>query len=280
MPPRVLIICEGPADRDTMRVLVGTMGCQWMLVSTMEEALAKLGREQASAVLVELPGANPDPDQIHRNLRELVVRFPGRVIALTDETPTRDATQLIKKYSIPSVPRIRLTADLWPCLESMVYPQAGLRRVTQVAQLILDTFLHPLPEGIRFMRPDTRQLLYEARSVVADISFERPHDSTRTSLLGQVMRRDEPRTPLSGISVVLKGEKGPLRLEMTNELGEFSFEFQDERRITLEIEVNPNEWVAIISPTLDWGAKEEHQIVGARGVAPYRCRSAWRPPHP
>lgn len=281
MPPRVLIICEGPAERDTMRVLVGAMGWQWMLAATMEEALAKLGREQTSAVLVELPGANPDPDQLHRNLRELVVRFPGRVIALTDETPTPDATQLIKKYSIPSVSRIRLTADLWPCLESMVYPQAGLCRVTQVAQLILDTFLHPLPAGIRFMRPDTRQLLYEARSVMADISFERPLDSTRTSLLGQVLRRDEPRTPLNGISVVLKGEKGSLGLEITNELGEFSFEFQDERRITLEIEVkNPNEWVAIISPTLDWGAKEEHQIVGARSVAPYRCRSGWRPPHP
>jgi hypothetical protein len=270
MQPRVLIICERPAERDTIRVLVGTMGCQWMLASTTEEALAKLGREQASAVLLELPGANSNPDQIQRNLRELLMRFPGRVMILTDETPAAAVTELIAKYSIPFVQRGRLTTDLWPCLDSIVYPQMGLRRVTQVARLTLDTFLRPLPAGIRFLRPSTRQLLYETKSLTADISFERPHDSTRTSLLGQIMRTGEPRTPLSSVSVVLKGERRPLGLKMTNELGEFSFEFEGERRITLEIEVNPNEWVAIISPTLDWGAKEEHQIVGARGVEPPR----------
>src|SRR5215510_2882335 len=158
MQPRVLIICERATERDTIRVLVGTMGCLWVLASTMEEALAKLGRKQASAVLLELPSANSDADQMHRNLRELLMRFPERVIALTDETLTPEVTQLIKKYSIPCVQRGRLTADLWPCLESMVYPQMGLRRVTQVARLILDTFLHPLPAGFFFMRPSTRQL--------------------------------------------------------------------------------------------------------------------------
>jgi len=236
----------------------------------MEEALAKLGREQASAVLLELPGAKADPDQMHRNLRDLLVRFPGRVIVLTDETLTPVAAQLITKYSLPSVQRARLTADLWPCLEAMVYPQMGLRRVTQVARLILDTFLYPLPAGIRLAGLETRQLLYEARSITADISLGRPHDSTLTSLLGQIMRTDEPRIPLSSVSVLLKGEMGPLESKTTNELGEFSFEFQAERRITLEIEVNPNEWAAIISPTLDWGAKEEHQMARARGVEPPR----------
>jgi len=241
-----------------------------MLATTMEEALAKLGREQASVAVLELAGANSDPDKMHQNLRELLVRFPGRVIALTDEAPTPEVAQLTKKYSIPSVQRVRLTADLWPCLESMVYPQTGLRRVTQVAYLILDTFLHPLPAGTRFMQPNTRQLLYETQSLTADISFERSFDSTLTTLVGQVLRRDEPRTPLSSISIVLKGEKGPLGLKTTNESGEFSFEFQDERRITLEIEIKPNEWVAIISPTLDWGAKEGHQLAAACGAEPPR----------
>lgn len=257
MQPRILIICERVVERETIRVLVGTMGCQWILASTMEEALAKLGREPVSAVVLELPGANPDPDQVRRNLRESLLRFPRRVIALTDEPPTPMVSRLIAEHSIPSVQGSRLTTDLWPCLESIVSPQMGLRRVTQVAHVILDTFLRPLPAGIRFARPDTRQLLYEAGSVTADISFARPNDSVRPPLLGQVMRTDEPRVPLSGVSVVLKGEKGSLGMKMTNEFGEFSFEFQGEHRITLEIEVNPNEWVAIVSPTLDWGTEEE-----------------------
>src|SRR2546429_5316835 len=90
MQPRVLIICERAAERETIRVLVGTMGCQWVLASSIEEALAMLSRERISAALLELPGAVSDPDQIHKNVREFLVRFPGRVMALTDGMPTRD----------------------------------------------------------------------------------------------------------------------------------------------------------------------------------------------
>src|SRR5439155_9844480 len=71
MQPRVLIICERAAERETIRVLVGTMGCQWVVASSIEEALAMLSRERISAVLLELPGAVSHPDQIHKNVREL-----------------------------------------------------------------------------------------------------------------------------------------------------------------------------------------------------------------
>src|SRR2546430_2505106 len=101
MQPRVLIICERAAERETIRVLVGTMGCQWVVASSIEEALAMLSRERISAVLLELPGAVSDPDQIHKNVREFLVRFPGRVMALTDGMPTPAISELIFKYSIP-----------------------------------------------------------------------------------------------------------------------------------------------------------------------------------
>jgi len=268
MQPRVLIICDRATERETIRVLVGTMGCQWVLASSVQEGLTVLGRERATAVLVELSETTSDFAQMQANLRELMVRFPGRVLVLTDETPSPEVTDLIAKYSVPSVQLGRLTMDLWPCLESMVYPQLGIRRITQVARLILDTFLRPLPAGIRFILPDSRQLVYEAKALSADISFERHLDSQRTMLVGQIMSTGEPRLPLSGLSVVLKGQQGSLGMRTSNESGEFAFEFQNELRITLEIEVAPNQWVAIISPTLDWGSKEEHLIVGASVVEP------------
>ena len=59
MQPSVLIMCERAAERETIRVLVGTMGCQWVLASSIEEALAMLSRERISAALLELPGAVP-----------------------------------------------------------------------------------------------------------------------------------------------------------------------------------------------------------------------------
>jgi hypothetical protein len=235
----------------------------------MEEALTLLGRERTSAALLELPGAISDPAQLERGVRELLVRFPGRVIVLTDGTPGPLTSNLISKYSIPSVQRDRLAVDLWPRLESMVYPQPGIYRITKVARLVLDTFLQPLPVGIRNLQPDTRQLVYEAPTLTADVSFERAPNSARTtSLTGQVMRTDQPQIPMNGVPVVLKSHKGPLGLRMTNEAGEFSFEFQEERSISLEIEVSPNEWVLLISPPLDWMGRSEDQPSSINEVGP------------
>src|ERR671922_47302 len=263
MQPRVLIICERAAERDTIRVLVGTMGCQWVLASGIEEALTLLGRERTSAALIELPSAISDPAKLEEGIRELLVRFPGRIIVLTDGTPAPLTNELFSKYSIPSVQRDRLAVDLWPRLESMVYPQLGSRRITRVARLVLDTFLQPLPAGIRDLQPDIRQLVYEAPALTADISFECSPNSPRMTLVGQVLRTKEPQVPLNGVSVVLKSRNGPLNVKMTNEVGEFSFEFQDERTVSLEIEISPNEWVLLITPPLDWIAEaKDHAMSG------------------
>ena len=266
MQPRVLIICERAAERDTIRVLVGTMGCQWVLASGIEEALTLLGRERTSAALLELPGATSDPAKLEQSVRELLVRFPGRVIALTDGVSTSPTSELIFKYGIPSVQRDRLAVDLWPRLESMVYPQLSTRRITIVARLVLDTFLQPLPVGIRNLSSDTRQLVYEAPALTADISFERSPNSPRITLLGQVLRTKEPQIPLNGVSVVLKSRSGPLNVKMTSQVGEFSFEFQNERAVSLEIEVSPNEWVLLITPSLDWATEGKDRATGRSGL--------------
>jgi hypothetical protein len=261
MQPRVLIICERAAERETIRVLVGTMGCQWVLASGIEEALTLLGRERTSAALLELPGAVSDPSKLEQGIREVLVRFPGRVIVLTDGTPASQTKELVSKYSIPSVQRDRLAVDLWPRLESMVYPQLASRRITRVARLVLDTFFDPLPAGIRNLQSDTRQLVYEAPALTADISFERSANSPRITLIGQVLRTKEPQIPLNGVSVVLKSRSGPLNVKMTNEVGEFSFEFQGERTVSLEVEVSPNEWVLLITPPLDWAVRAKDQAM-------------------
>lgn len=259
MQPRVLIICERAAERDTIRVLVGTMGCQWVLALGIDEALAIAGRERTSAALLELPGNISDAGKIDQGVRELLVRFPGRVIALTDESPTPMIRELLSRYSIPSVHRDRLAVDLWPRLESMVYPQLGIRRITEVARLVFDTLLQPLPAGIRHLRPDTRQLVYEAPALTADIALERFPDSPGTMLTGQIMRTNSPQIPLNGVPVVLKGHQGQLGLMITNEAGEFSFELQNERSVSLEIEVTPNDWVLLKSPPLDWVGRAENE---------------------
>ena len=267
MKPSVLIICDRATECQNIRVLVGTMGCRWVLASSIEEALAILSRERISAALLELPGAVSDPDQMHKNVRELLVQFPGRVIALTHGMPTPATSELISEYSIPWAQRDRLAMDLWPRLESMVYPQLDMRRFTRVARLVLDTFLQPLPPGIRYSRLDTRQLVYEAESLTVDIAFERPPDSTRTTLLGQLMRTNEPQIPMNGIPVVLKSRKGPLGVSITNDVGEFAFEFQNEPSVSLEVEISTNDWVLILSPPLERMERAEDPLINEMNSA-------------
>src|SRR5437879_12095019 len=113
-------------------------------------------------------------------------------MALTDGMPTPAISELISKYSIPWVQRDRLAMDLWPRLESMVYPQLGMRRFTKVARLVLDTFLKPLAPGIRYSQLDIRQLVYEAESLTADIAFERASASTSKRLLSHLRRPNTP----------------------------------------------------------------------------------------
>ncbi len=279
MQPKVLIICERAAERDTIRVLVGTMGCLWVLASGLDEGLALAGRERTSAALLELPGTDADAVRVEQGVRELLVRFPGRVIALTGDSPPPMISELLSRYSIPSVPRDRLAADLWPCLESMVYPHLGIRRITKVARLVLDTSLQPLPAGIRYLQPDTRQLVYEAPALTADIRFERSPGSTRITLTGQIMRVNLPQIPLNGVPVVLKGQKGPMGLMITNEAGEFCFEFQNERSVSLEIEVSPNDWVLFLSPPLlDWVGRAGDQAGTRPGATDISIMDEGKPP--
>ena len=228
------------------------MGCQWVLASDVENALANLEDEKPSAAVLDLPSAVFDPLKASKGFPELLSQMQGRLVVLTDETTAPEIGDLEKKYFIPFVQRNRLMVDLWPCLTTM-FSKPVIRRITQMARLVLDTFLQPLPEGIRACSRDIRQLVYEAGRITADICLEYSPNSKRITASGQVVRSAEPRVPLDGVPVVIKGEKGPRELKLTNQHGEFSFEFERERTVSFEIEVNHGHWVEIISPNLEWG---------------------------
>lgn len=252
MKPKLLIISDRSVVRESACVLVGTMGWQWVAVCRIEDALASFETEKAAAAVLDLPSEVSEPGQIGQDFSELLSRVQGRLIVLTGETAAQEMANLEKKYSIPFVQRDKLAVDLWPCLSTLVFSQPPIRKITQVASLVLDTFLQPAPAGIRASRTGIRQLVYEADHITADISFEQLPDSSLTVACGQVMRGADPRVGLSGASVLMKGEKGPVELKLTNQFGEFSFEFEDERKVTFEVEVNHDHWITIASPVLEW----------------------------
>lgn len=252
MRPRVLIICDREVERDSIRVLVGTMGCLWVVAANLKEALEVLNREAVSVTILDSQCALPDADPEERALREILVRLPGRLLMLTDEAGSPFSGHLVAKYSLPYVQRDRLAKDLWGCMEQLLHPRRAFPRIIEAARLILDSFLQPLPSGVRHSQGDERHLVYEAESFVVDLSIEHIPSTNHISLLGQILRKDKPDLPLNDVRVVLQGQKGPLELEVTNDSGEFSFEITREPSVVLEIDDRPNHCVTLVSPELRW----------------------------
>src|SRR5215468_476424 len=86
LKPKVLIISERLPERESICVLVGTMGCQRMVVSSVEDALTNLQDDKPTAAVLDLPSAVFDPLGMSPNFPELLNQMHGRLVVLTDET--------------------------------------------------------------------------------------------------------------------------------------------------------------------------------------------------
>jgi hypothetical protein len=122
-------------------------------------------------------------------------------------------------------------------------PQPGnVTKLTRiVAQLVYDSFRDPVPVGIRTAdRPS--QALYDAGDYSLHLQLSRVrHGRERSTstmvLMGQISNRVHPRGRLANIPVLLLcGDDVSLR-GVTNELGEFDFEYDPKARMRLLVSV-------------------------------------------
>jgi hypothetical protein len=248
----VLIISGNAAGRETIPLLVGSMGCRWILAPTLEQALASLNREPTAAAILDSRLVISGPEEENEILREILVRLPGRVILLLNEPYDRAAVDFATAYSLPFINSDRWAQDLWGSLEILLRQSTIANRVKETARLALDTFRQPLPVGVRSSQTNTRHLLYETSSLSIDISFELLPESNSASLGGQILTNADPTRVLAGAPVRLRGLERPLGFAMTNQSGEFIFQFKREPNVILEIEDRPNHSVTVYSPNPIW----------------------------
>jgi hypothetical protein len=260
----VLIISGNAAGRETIPLLVGSMGCRWILATTLEQALATLNREPTAAALLDSRLVISGPDEENEILREILVRLPGRVILLLNEPYDRAAVDFATAYSLPFINSDRWAQDLWGSLETLLRRATVTNRVEETARLAQDTFRQPLPVGIRFSQTNIRHLLYETSLLSIDISFELLPESNSTSLGGQILTNADPTRALAGAPVRLRGLERPLGFAMTNQSGEFIFQFKREPNVILEIEDRPNHSVTIHSPNPIWLREDGSQNAQGR----------------
>lgn len=255
----MLIVSDQEADREAIRLLLGSMGCRWILAATTEEAVAILNREPIAAAIMDARLAVWDSAKKNESFREILLRLPGRVILLSESDGT-GPIEFAGAYSLPTIKRERWAQDLWGNLETLLNLPATARLTKETARLALDTLRQPLPQGIRDTQTNVRHLLYETSALSVDVSLERVPDSNSILLAGQILTRFAPQRAFQGTPVALLVGDRLVGLATTNPAGEFLFEFERDTNVTLEIEDRPSHCVKIHTPNLTaWATQRLRQ---------------------
>ena len=246
--PKVLMLGANALVRDNVRVLLGSMGYQYLVAPTLKETLTLLEQGRPDAAILDPQQADSPPAQVVAAFHKMVPHLRGRTIVLLGEESDPDLLQLLDAYFLPRVPRDALLQELWPSLDSLLRRMSTTQQVTRSAPLVFDSFLRPSLAGARSSHPAVRRLLYESGSLVADLSLEGQRDSQRVTLVGQLLDAAKPEPHLSSVPVVLQGLAGLMGMAKTNEWGEFRFEFNFEPGVSLEIGARQNYWVSVGLP--------------------------------
>jgi len=266
--PKVLMLGTNALVRDNVRILLVSMGYQYLVAATLKEALALLQQEKPDAAILDPQQASSPPAQIVAAFHKMVPHLRGRAIVLIGEESDPELRQVLDAYSLPRVSREALLQELWPTLDSLLCRMSVTQQVTRSAPLVFDSLLQPWLAGARSSHPTVRRLLYESESLVADLFLEEQKDSQRVTLVGQVLDAAKPVPQLSSVPIVLQGHAGLMGIAKTNEWGEFRFEFNFEPSVSLEIGARENYWVLVGLPDskrVTGRTTEESQIPEAPG---------------
>lgn len=128
----------------------------------------------------------------------------------------------------------------------LMRPAPGATWVSNLAQMVFDSFRQPLSVGVRASHSAARQLLYKSGSTTVDIRVESQPGTSRLSLVGQVLDAEMPDRSVKDLPIVLRGDKGTQTTTATNEFGEFHFELEATERLLVALQVG--DWCNIFLP--------------------------------
>ena len=109
----------------------------------------------------------------------------------------------------------------------------SLRRL--VGRLIHDSFLEPLPAGLRAQDRVSRRALYEAGGYHVDIQLERQPTSDIVTLVGQLADHVQPETSTADVPIWLMERESLVESTVCNQFGEFQLEYEPRRNLRLYV---------------------------------------------
>lgn len=124
-------------------------------------------------------------------------------------------------------------------LAALIRPERVEVKPRLAARLLFDSFLEPMPVGVRSQHRLTRQTLYETGEYAIDLRQEYERGSGRVTLVGQIGNRIAPECPVGAVPVYLRCGRNLVAQATSNQFGEFEMEYSPRRNLRLEIPVNP-----------------------------------------
>jgi hypothetical protein len=113
------------------------------------------------------------------------------------------------------------------------------------ARLVFDSFLDPMPAGVRGGQPMTRQVLYEAGPYAVDLRLDHARGSRRVWLTGQIAS-SETAHPIDNVSIRLATPSGRIAGQAhANAAGEFQLEYEPQSQLQLCIDVRPDQKIEL-----------------------------------
>ena len=119
-----------------------------------------------------------------------------------------------------------------------------------MALLIFDSWLTPLPAGVRSDSPLPRRILERAGQWLVDLRFE-PAAGKRMFLMGQVARSGKHGDARVNLPILLMSPDALLTETSANQFGEFQLQFDQANGLRIYIDVPRQRPVGILLPDLD-----------------------------
>ena len=127
------------------------------------------------------------------------------------------------------------------------------KRQDSLAELLFDSFLQPLLEGIRSSSIGTRHMLYRADPLQIDLLIESQAGGRSVVVTGQLLDLRRPEIGERDLRVTLSNLRGRVVQAATNQFGEFCQEIENSGNLELKFH-GANHQPVVISLRDDLGA--------------------------
>jgi hypothetical protein len=170
-------------------------------------------------------------------------------IDFVNQVVTTNENQLMEKHLKQGCQRCSETVSLWQRVRQSTISEANFQpplaavRIAKAAfagveparqgkaagrlRVLFDSLVHPVLEGARSARANSRQMLYRADPFQIDLLVEVKPGGNRILVTGQILGLSNPETIVRDTRIFLSNMRGQAVVAVTNQFGEFCGEIEN-----------------------------------------------------